>query len=222
MGYPSCNTELCRLPANRSDPHGYYAELGVPPWATDEEIRAATRRLYRQLHPDTGAVPDPDRLQRVKLLADVLLDPDERDRYNHTPPGKRLLDKVYRSELAGFDFTGLDAADLQKLLRPVPPGPPRLRRWTYDYLTVDRRAGDAAKAQRWYTHLVGAAPLVGYRRRIKVLLHDGPAFFHPDSAVLAIPRLWTPSTGLAFALFVVVVEQRHPAWRITPTVRDVV
>lgn len=212
-GFPSCNTELCRLPRNRADPSGYYREIGVEPWASQDEIRRAVRGLYRRLHPDTGTRPDPERLQRVKLIAEVLLDPVERDKYDRTPPGKRLLDKVYRSELSAFDFAGCDAADLQKLLRPVSPPPPvsRTGRW-YDYLAVDRRRGDMLLAQRWYTHLVATAPLVGYRRRVKVLLQDGPAFFHPESAVMGIPRPWPPSAALAFGLWVAVAEQRHPAW----------
>lgn len=223
-GYPSCGTALCRLPRNRSDPHGYYAEIGVSPAATDEEIRAAVRRLYRRLHPDTGPVPDPERLQRVKLIAEVLLDPVQRERYNQTPPGKRLLDKVYRAELSSLDFAETSPDELQRLLRPVSPPPPQTRtgRW-YDYLAVDRRSGDMHLAQRWYAHLVATAPLVGYRRRVKVLLQDGPAFFHPESAVMAIPRSWTPSTGLAFALWTAVAGQRHPAWGcISSYSRDII
>ena len=222
FGFPSCGTDLCRLPRNRNDPSGYYAEIGVPPWADVDLIRAAVRRLYRRLHPDTGTRPDPARLQRVKLIAEVLLNPVERDKYDHTPPGKRLLDKVYRSELSAFDFTGLDAADMHNLLRPVSPQPPdsRTGRW-FDYLAVDRQPRDMLLAQRWYAHLVATAPLVGYRRRVKVLLQDGPAFFHPDSSVLGIPRPWPPSTALAFGLWVAVAGQRHPAWGI-PVVTDVV
>ena len=199
VGYPSCSTELCKLPTNRADPHGYYAEIGVPPWADADDIRRAVRRLYRLLHPDTGARPDPARLQRVKLIADVLLDPAERARYDRTPPGKRLLDQVYRSELSAMDFSGLDQGRVEEMLRaPTPTN----GRW-YDYLAVDRRAGDMLLAQRWYAALVRAAPLVGYRRRIKVLLHDGEPSFDHDTAVLAVPRSWRPSTALAFAVFTV-------------------
>lgn len=201
VGFPSCRTDLCRLPPNRSDPHGYYAEVGVPPWATDDEIRRAVRVLYRRLHPDTGDEPDPARLQRVKLIADVLLDPEGRRRYDATPPGKRLLDGVYRSELSVMDFSDMDPGLVEGMLQPAPPP---ARRHRYDYLAVDRRAGDMLLAQRWYAHLVRAAPAAGYRRRIKVLLHDGPPFFHEDTAVMAIPRHWTPSTALAFGLFTAV------------------
>jgi hypothetical protein len=206
-GYPSCNTELCRIPANTADPHGYYAELGVPPWATPEQIRVAARSLYRQLHPDTGARPDPDRLQRVKLIAEVLLDPESRNTYNRTPPGKRMLDKVYRAELGELDFSGLDPNEVEEMLAPEAPAPAVTGRW-YDYLAVDRQRGDMHLAQRWYAHLVGVAPMFRYRRRIKVLIHDGPAFFHPETAVMAIPRLWLPSSSMAFALFVAVADLR--------------
>ena len=218
-GYPSCNTELCRIPANRHDPGGYYAEIGVPPWATEEEIRVRVRYLYRCLHPDTGSAPDVDRLIRVKLIAEVLLDPDSRDKYNSTPPGKRLLDRVYRSELSALDFTGVDRETMEKMLQPATPAP-SVARW-YDYLAVDRQAGDMHLAQHWYGALVSAARVVGFRRRIKVLLHDGPAFFHPATSVMAIPRAWMPSTALAFALFTAVAGIR-PGVPRTPSVTRVV
>lgn len=206
-GYPSCNTELCRMPRNMADPHGYYAELGVDPWDDADTIRAAVRALYRRLHPDTGTRPDPDRLQRVKLIADVLLDPAAREAYNRTPPGRRLLDKVYLSELSAMDFSGLDPDDIEELLTPVEDVRSQPAQW-FDYLTVDQHRGDMSLAQRWYDALTAAAPLVGYRRKIKVLLHDGPAFFHPETAVMAIPRHWSPSTAVAFALFVVAADLR--------------
>lgn len=209
VGYPSCDTALCRTPRNTADPHGYYREIGVDPWAGADEIKAAVRTLYRRLHPDTGARPDPARLQRVRLIADVLLDPVERDKYDRTPPGKRLLDKVYRSELSALDIlSGLDADQLRDTLRPVSADdPPPRTRFFYDYLSVDRVVSDRPRAQAWYAALLAVAPVVGYRRRIKVLLHDGPAFYSPDTAVMAIPRSWRPSTGLAFGLFMVHVPE---------------
>jgi hypothetical protein len=211
-GFPSCNTELCRLPVNRRDPHGYYAEIGVPPSAPAGEIRAAVRSLYRKLHPDTGGEPDPARLQRVKLIAEVLLDPAQRERYDRTPPGRRLLDGVYRLELGALDLARMEPDAVRRLLQPAPSPAPGPAGW-YDYLAVDRESRDMLTAQHWYACLVAAAPLVGYRRRIKVMIHDGPPSFHPGTSVMAVPRRWRPSRGLAFALFVVVAGMRHPAWR---------
>ena len=192
---------LCRLPRNRRDPHGYYAEIGVPPWASPDDIRRAVRRLYRELHPDTGSRPDTNRLQRVKLIAEVLLDPVTRHHYDTTPPGRRLLDKVYRAELGAVEELGdLSAEELDQVLTPTPTTPSRPD-W-YDYLSVGRHPDDRDKVQGWYRFLTGVAPLVGYRSRIVVLIHDGPAFYHPGTSTLAIPRSWEPSTALALGLFV--------------------
>lgn len=205
-GFPSCATELCRIPPNRRDPHGYYAEIGVSPSASPDQIRRAVRALYRRLHPDTGSHPDTLRMQRVKMIAEVLLDPESRHRYNSTPPGMRMLDKLYRSELASLPADALPAEVKDVNLAPA------VLRSGYDYLAVDHRDGDRDLAQRWYAELLRTAPLAGYRRRVKVLLHDGPSWFHSETSVLAIPRFWRPSPGLAFGLWVVVAEQRHPAW----------
>ena len=204
-GYPSCNTELCRIPRNRNDPGAYYAEIGVPPWSTEEEIRSRVRELYRRHHPDTGAFPDVNRLTRVRLIAEVLLDPESRELYNQTPPGKRLLDPLYRSELLDqLNLHTLDADELQSLLRPEKPRPvesPQV--WLYDYLAVDEEPLDWLLAQYWYDSFVRVAPIFRYRRRIKILVHEGAPFFHHETGVMAVPRRWRPSSALAFAMFVV-------------------
>lgn len=212
LGFPSCATALCRVPPNRRDPHGYYAELGVPPWATPAEIRAAARSLYRRFHPDTGADPDPGRLQRVKLITEVLLDPGKRALYDQTPPGKRLLDPVYRSELVASGITGNHAADLVADL--VVGGTAAARRVGYDYLSVGRRRGDRELARDWYECLLRAAPAAGYDRRIKVMLTcGGPPSFDATSSVMAVPRSWRPSTSAAFGLLTVTagVSRAHRA-----------
>lgn len=221
QGLPSCSRELSRIPANRNDPSGYYAEIGVPPWASGEQIRQRCRELYFDLHPDTGSAPDVDRLVRVRNIAGVLCDDRRRQAYNRTPPGKRLLDDVYRSELQAGVVGSDDWTTLQALLA-VPDKPDRPAPSFFDYLSQGRRLGDRDLAQRWYGCLVSVAPLVGYRRRILVLLHDGmECTFHSDTAVMSIPRSWPVSDAQAFGLFVAVARRRHPAWPLPSSPRIV-
>lgn len=47
----------------------HYAELGVPPTATREEVTAAYRAQARLLHPDTGAVDRDDEARFVRITA---------------------------------------------------------------------------------------------------------------------------------------------------------
>jgi curved DNA-binding protein CbpA len=64
----------------------YYAILGVPADATEDEIRAAYRRLVRDHHPDLH--PDrPDaheRMQELNAAYEVLSDPQRRAEYERS------------------------------------------------------------------------------------------------------------------------------------------
>jgi hypothetical protein len=60
-----------------------YAELGVDPAATRDEISNAFRERARSLHPDAN--PDPvatAQFQRLSVVYRVLVDPDSRSRYD--------------------------------------------------------------------------------------------------------------------------------------------
>jgi hypothetical protein len=69
--------------AIRLPPGDLYAELGVSPTATRDEISAAFRDRARALHPDAN--PDPvatAQFQRLSIAYRVLVDPDARARYD--------------------------------------------------------------------------------------------------------------------------------------------
>jgi curved DNA-binding protein CbpA len=66
----------------------YYAILGVPPTASEAEIRDAYRRLVRHYHPDLNPERE-DAEARIKELNEayeVLSDPARRTRYDRTRP----------------------------------------------------------------------------------------------------------------------------------------
>lgn len=69
----------------------YYETLGVKRDATPEQIKAAYRRLARQLHPDVNKAPDAaQRFARVQEAYDALSDPQKRRHYDEwgtTEPG---------------------------------------------------------------------------------------------------------------------------------------
>ncbi len=61
----------------------YYAILGVPRNATQEEIKAAFRRLARQYHPDVNKSPDAEeKFKEINEAYAVLSDAEKRARYD--------------------------------------------------------------------------------------------------------------------------------------------
>jgi hypothetical protein len=71
----------------------YYAQLGVRPSASTEEIRAAYREKARATHPDRNP-DDPkagEHFQKVKEAYQVLCDPERRARYDATRAARRRL-----------------------------------------------------------------------------------------------------------------------------------
>ncbi len=62
----------------------FYAELGVPRDASEEQLRKAYRKLARKHHPDVnpGNKDAEERFKRISFAYDVLSDADKRKRYD--------------------------------------------------------------------------------------------------------------------------------------------
>lgn len=80
------------------DARGYYAVLGVSPFASIGVIKAAYRVLAKECHPDSGGVTDGGaRFRFLTEAYDVLSDPARRaeyDNYEDEPPAKERDEQV--------------------------------------------------------------------------------------------------------------------------------
>src|ERR1700760_3791930 len=84
------------------DYQDYYAELGVPRDASEQDIRRAYRKLARENHPDVNKDPGAeDRFKRVSEAYEVLRDREKRERYDRLGSNWRAGQDV--SGAAGFD-----------------------------------------------------------------------------------------------------------------------
>lgn len=212
--YPSCNRALAKIPRNTNDANGYYKLIGVEPWAEMGEIKRALRKKLAHHHPD-GPEPDVALFMRFKEIHTVLTNPVHKANYDSIPPGRKLIDSEIQQQMedAGIahDSPGIDkfATTPEDMGRDSKTGrkvEPTERYW--DYLATDHNELDLINAQEWYAYLLAIAPLFRYDGIIKVLMHDGKASaLKKQGSIMLIPRVWEPSSALAFHMFV-----KHIGW----------
>lgn len=159
QGFLNLTKELILAPRNLNDPNGFYRMFGVEPWASEDEIRRAYRRMARRVHPD-GTHPDKERFLYLAEAYHVLT--EHREEYNSIPEGCMWRMSGWEGE-AGEE---------------VPPSPsPKVEKadkWGYYY--TDGENHDLA--QEWYEALRETLMDWDYSGRVVVKLgsrlHVGP------------------------------------------------
>lgn len=154
VGFPSASRSLARKKMNFRDPNGYYAFLGLPPWATDKEIRQRCRTLMAAYHPD-GAEPDLELYERTSMIYEVLRDPVQKALYEHVPEGKVYVDKDVLSD-AEEGKVELDSASDKEPF--------------WSYFSDAPEPADKKLSAEWYDLLLRAAYYVGWEGRIHLYM----------------------------------------------------
>lgn len=190
VGFPSCCTDLARVPRNVKDPSGYYRLLGLPPWADEAEVKRTCRKLLAQCHPD-GEAPDLERFRRVEEIYRILSDPVRRVEYQRTPEGYRYVDSQVREELKGMAFRhGMSPDEVREAF--TTDADLAVSGGDWDYFSKGYDEGDRERSRRWYPHLIRVGAAIGYRAPIRLFLTDTWGF-EPRSGIVRVDRAAEPS-----------------------------
>lgn len=203
VGFPSCCTDLARIPRNTKDPSGYYRLLGLPPWASIDEIKRTCRKLLARFHPD-GPEPDEPRFRRIEEIYRILSDPVRKVEYERTPEGHTYVDSEVREKIKDLAFErGFSPEEVREMfssdgdLTPV-----HAASTDWDFYAEGLEEGDHDRARAWYPELLAVGSTIGYAGRLKLFLTDDRWGFDPRSGIVRAPRDATPDRTNAIRLLV--------------------
>ncbi|HPI10580.1 MAG TPA: DnaJ domain-containing protein, partial [Catalimonadaceae bacterium] len=105
-----------------------YEILGVPPDATDDQIKKAFRKLAKLHHPDHNIGIDPSRFRKIFEAYEVLNDPKKRSAYDHIlsaahkdseEDGGADFDYIYDESFLENDPDAPSASELSEEWKPT-------------------------------------------------------------------------------------------------------
>lgn len=158
-GWLSAETALVKF-VNTNDANGYYRTLGLSPDATREEIRAAYYKLVWGLHPDRGG--DEEDFRFVVEIANVLLNPQKKMKYDAVEEGSVYLGVMELEELARFGLLhDRDEVPNDGVLK--------------QYWACLTDFGDVPDedVETWIKLCCQVSPAAGYRGRVRVAVLEG-------------------------------------------------
>jgi hypothetical protein len=195
-GFPSACREIDLLRRKGKDVLGFYAIVGLPPDATDEEIKSAFRKELRRFHPD-GTEPDREKFEQVEAAYRTLT----QDRVNYDAmeevPEEEDDDALTPEEWAKFqdivEESGQEYVDemIQNISKEQ-------NGWSYYSLGPGAELFDIA--QEWYEIAVPFLADHGFSGHVLLCLVPGLQVTSLDGCVLMVPAE-RPRVSLLAPLF---------------------
>jgi DnaJ domain len=116
-----------------------YAELEVSRLASVEVIDAAYRVLAKRHHPDVSEPLDSERIKRLNLAHNWLIDPPRRRRYDNAtkPPSPRVVKRAARARVAGDEAEDALAASARVAAKAFGPNTSDVRHFLAELRALD-------------------------------------------------------------------------------------